>query len=49
MSKPHPDPLYDLTYILWRMLKSLVAELNRWAYRHYGAYFKHEPGDGDNS
>jgi hypothetical protein len=47
MSKPPPDPLYDLTYILWRMLKSLVAELNRWSYKHYGAPFKQGDGDRD--
>jgi hypothetical protein len=47
MSKPPPDPLYDLAYLLWRMLRSLVAELDRWARRHYAHGFKQGDGDRD--
>lgn len=41
MSKPQPehrklDHLYDLVRIFWKAFRGISAELDRWAYRHYG-------------
>lgn len=42
--QPPPDKLYDLVRIMWRIFRSLTAELDKWAKRHYGQGLKQDEG-----